>query len=44
MHGIQDFIKLLNDVKEALIAVASTLLLVITIWRIIWKEVKPKKK
>lgn len=44
MQSLHDFIKFLNDVKEALLALASTLLLVITIWQIIWKKVRPEKK
>lgn len=43
MHSIQDFIKLLNDIKEALLALVSTILLAIICGQIIWEKVKPKK-
>lgn len=43
MQSLHDFVNILDDVKEVLLALASTILLAIICGQIILEKVKPKK-
>jgi hypothetical protein len=43
MQIIHDLVKILDGIKEALLALGSTILLAITLWQIIREKVKPRK-